>query len=225
MRSNNDPEPEHAQRTEHTMKSTPMRRQIAITAARLIAEDGIDDYGFAKRKAARQLGANPKESLPNNSEIEEALRDYQAIYEPEEQQACLLELRQAALPLMAELSEFRPYLTDAVLDGNATRFSPIELQLFADSAKDVELFLLNRDVEFESREPRRPERHLPETTLRLYWHDIPVELAVYPYEAERSRHRDTHNGRSRDRLGREGVKELIELQLSTQAETPQVQQP
>ena len=32
------------------------RSAIAVQAARLMARDGIEDYGHAKRKAARQLG-------------------------------------------------------------------------------------------------------------------------------------------------------------------------
>jgi hypothetical protein len=50
---------------------------------------------------------------------------------------------------------------------------------FADSAKDVELFLLNNGVDFDSRDPRRPDRNGPETTLLFDWDDLPVELAVF----------------------------------------------
>jgi len=34
-----------------------MREQLAHQAAKLMAEDGITDHAYAKRKAARQLGA------------------------------------------------------------------------------------------------------------------------------------------------------------------------
>jgi hypothetical protein len=40
-----------------TNRQTDMRARIAAAAARLMAEDGIDDFALAKRKAARQLGA------------------------------------------------------------------------------------------------------------------------------------------------------------------------
>lgn len=185
------------------MKSSPMRRRIAATAARLMAEEGIDDYGFAKRKAARQLGANPKEALPNNAEIEEELRAYHAIFQPDEQRQWLREMREAAVPLMRELAPFRPYLTGSVADGSATRFGAIELQVFADSAKDVELFLLDRRVDFDTSEPRRADRNQPETTFRFDWYDIPVELAVYASDAERVR------PRTRERLAVDGVIALL----------------
>jgi hypothetical protein len=51
-----------------------MRERIAHLAARLIAVDGIDDYALAKRKAARQAGAPDTRNLPNNDEVEHALR-------------------------------------------------------------------------------------------------------------------------------------------------------
>jgi hypothetical protein len=35
-----------------------MRSRIAHIAARLMAEDGIEDHALAKRKAARQIPAN-----------------------------------------------------------------------------------------------------------------------------------------------------------------------
>src|SRR5690554_1902322 len=58
------------------------RREIAAVAARMMAEDGIADFGFAKRKAARQLGLPEKtEALPTNAEIEAELRAWQALYQ------------------------------------------------------------------------------------------------------------------------------------------------
>ena len=56
-------------------------------------------------------------------------------------------LRQRACQLMALLQRFNPYLAGAVLDGTAGRFAEIDIQLFADSAKDVEIFLLNENLQ------------------------------------------------------------------------------
>ena len=58
--------PSHA----HVSRSGGLRREIAALAARMMAEDGISDFGFAKRKAAKQLGATEADALPNNTEIE-----------------------------------------------------------------------------------------------------------------------------------------------------------
>lgn len=131
-----------------------MRERIAQQAARLIAEDGLQDYALAKLKAARQIGAPDTHNLPNNSEVEQALRDYQALYQKDEQNERLRSLRRQALAAMRQFERFNPHLTGAVLNGTATRYSDIDLQVFADSAKEVELFLLNRQLPYRSGEVR-----------------------------------------------------------------------
>ncbi len=131
-----------------------MRERIAQQAARLIAEDGQQDYALAKIKAARQIGAPDTRNLPNDEEVARALRDYQALYQKDEQSERLRQLRQQALAAMRLLERFNPFLTGSVLNGTATRHSDINLQLFADSAKEVELFLLARQAAYKSGERR-----------------------------------------------------------------------
>jgi hypothetical protein len=131
-----------------------MRSRIAHLAARLMAQDGIDDFALAKRKAAKQVGAPDTRNLPDNAEIEDALKAYQQLYQPEEQATRLTELREAALDMMRALDVFHPHLVGPVLSGSAGRYAEIDLHLFADSAKDVELFLINRGIAFRTREER-----------------------------------------------------------------------
>ena len=161
------------------MPAGHLRRSIAAAAARLMADEGVTDYGAAKRKAARQLGAGESETLPTNDEVEVELRSYQALFQDDEQREHLHDLRQAALAVMQELAEFRPCLTGQVLDGTAGRFSRIELDLFADSSKDVEIFLLSRDIEYAIDEMPRRGPDGAETRLRLEWDDIEVQLMIY----------------------------------------------
>lgn len=170
--------------------SDQLRRTIAGTAARLMAEDGINDYGSAKRKAARQLGAGHGDSLPSNTEVEAALRDYQMIFQDEEQHERIHELRTAALEVMALLADFRPCLTGAVLDGTAGRYAPIEIDLFADSSKDVEIFLLSHGISYSSDDIQRQSPLTAETRLYLDWHADSVHLLVFPLAAERVLPRD-----------------------------------
>ncbi|MDD5329482.1 MAG: hypothetical protein PHX38_05720 [Sulfuricella sp.] len=134
--------------------SQRMRERIAQQAARLIAEDGQQDYALAKLKAARQIGAPDTHNLPNNNEVEQALRDYQSLYQKDEQGERLRQLRQQALAAMRLLERFNPYLVGSVLNGTATRYSDINLQVFADSAKAVELFLLGKQMPYKSGEVR-----------------------------------------------------------------------
>jgi len=128
-----------------------LRSEIAAAAARMIAEDGAD-YATAKRKAARQILGDSKtrgDILPDNAQIEEEVRLYNELFFGETQPARLLHLRQLALQLMAELARFNPYLTGAVLNGTAGEHSDIHLQLFTSSAKDVEIYLLNKNINFD----------------------------------------------------------------------------
>jgi len=128
-----------------------LRAEIAAAAARMIAEDGAD-YGSAKRKAVRQVLGNQKirgEIMPDNEQIEEEVRQYNALFFADTQPARLLHLRRVALRLMQDLQIFNPWLTGAVLNGTAGEHSDIHLQLFTPSAKDVEIFLLNKNVQFD----------------------------------------------------------------------------
>src|SRR5262245_64365475 len=88
-----------------------MRASIAAAAARIMAEEGVDDFALAKRKAAKRLGASATESLPGNDEIEAELREYLALYQADEHPERIVELRRAALQAMRMLERFHPYLT------------------------------------------------------------------------------------------------------------------
>src|ERR671934_1546519 len=92
-------------------RQSAMRTRIAAAAARLMAEDGIDDFALAKRKAARQLGALDAQALPGNDEIEAELRAYLSLYQANEHPQRVAELREIALDAMRALERFNPYLT------------------------------------------------------------------------------------------------------------------
>ena len=184
-----------------------MRRSIAALAARLMAEDGIADYGLAKRKAARQLGAPETEALPNNAEIEAELRAYQALYQVDEQRERLLDMRRAAAEVMRLLGPFKPYLTGPVLEGTAGRYAEIELEAFPDSSKEVEIFLLNLGTRFEQKEPRRGGAEVPECVLTFDWNDFLVRLSLYEPDAERAHKR--RNGRASERARLPSVEALL----------------
>lgn len=131
-----------------------MRSRIAHLAARLMAEDGIDDFGLAKRKAARQAGAPDTRNLPDTAEVEQALRVYRQLYQAREQADRIHDLRGHAVATMRQFEAFDPHLIGSVRSGNAGRYADIELILFADSAKEVELFLINHRMQYRAREDR-----------------------------------------------------------------------
>jgi len=192
-------------------KQQTMRIRIAAIAARIMAEDGIEDFAMAKRKAARQLGAGDTQSLPNNDEIEAELRLYQSLYQGDEQRERLRYLRTQALAAMEQLADFKPYLTGPVLKGTAGRYADIDLQVFADSCKELEIYLLNRNIPYAASESRHfsGDRLRAVSVLSLDWEGTPIRLAVYGPEDERRSVKTSPMGRSQERAGLDAVRSLI----------------
>ncbi|TAN72467.1 MAG: hypothetical protein EPN14_10565 [Gallionella sp.] len=139
---------------EYANKRDLMREQLAHHAAKLMAEDGITDHAYAKRKAARQLGASDTHHLPSNEEIDIALRSFRKLYQSASHPVILRQLREEAINTMRLLAEFHPCLTGSVLSGSAGKQSDINLMLFSDDKKAVLLFLLKHKMAFEDGEWR-----------------------------------------------------------------------
>jgi hypothetical protein len=184
-------------------RQTAMRARIAAAAARIMAEDGIDDFALAKRKAARRLGASETEALPANEEVQAELHAYRALYQPREHAERIAELRRIALDAMQALEQFNPYLTGPVLSGIAGPYAEIELQLFPESAKEVELFLLNRSIPYTTHETRRYSRDRAHAVgvLSLSWNGAPLKLCVFDPRDERMALKTSQAGRVMDRAG------------------------
>jgi hypothetical protein len=172
-----------------SMTSTPhdevqlLRAEIAAAAARMVAQDGAD-YNSAKRKAARQIlgeGNSNLSLLPDNAQIEAEVRLYHALFHADSQPAHLFRLRTLAVDIMEGLEKFHPFLTGAVLNGTAGSHDDIHLQLFADSAKEVEIFLLNRNIQIDiSESPHfKGPRYDPVETVSFLWHKEGVHCALY----------------------------------------------
>lgn len=176
-----------------------------------MAEDGIDSFALAKRKAARQLGAPDSAALPSNDEIEEALHAYRALYQAEEHPQRVAELRRIALSAMQALQAFSPYLTGPVLKGTAGPFAEIELQLFPESPKDVEIFLLDRRISYTTAEGRRfsGDRAHAVSVLSLTWQDAPLKLSVFDPRDERIALKSSQAGRAMERAGIAEVGALV----------------
>lgn len=192
-------------RHERQRPSTGVRASIASVAARLMAEDGITDYRHAKKKAARQLGLPEHTAFPDNAEVEAELRAYRSLYQGEEHEELVAALRHTALELLDLLAGFNPYLTGSVLDGTAGEHSAIDILLFADSAKEVEIFLLNRGIDVAHVEPRN-ER--VEAVLRMETDTADADLVILAPAMERVslKHRD---GRPHERIRADALRALL----------------
>jgi len=159
-----------------------LRTRVAHLAARLIAVDGVADFATAKQKAARQAGLGEGDPLPDNREVEEALRAYQEIFQQEDHPRQLRWLREIALEAMRLLAVFDPHLTGSVLNGTAGPDSDVNIQVFADDCKEIELLLINRGVRYrpEERTLRRGDRKLAVPVLRIERDGAEIAIAVLP---------------------------------------------
>jgi len=187
------------------------RSRIAYLAARLMAEDGIEDYALAKRKAARQAGMPETRELPTNEEVEEAFRIYQQIYHQDEHRNRLRVLRETAVRAMREFARFNPHLTGSVLNGNAGKYADVNLQLFTDNEKAVELYLIDRRIPYTSAQSRlysgEAMRTVPVYTLSD--HDTDIELTVLSMLDLRGPLRTSREGKNIERAKLQAVEQLL----------------
>ena len=139
-----------APRIPHPLNTSTLKLDIAASAAALVVEEGLE-YGPAKRRAVKQMGLSARSELPGNVELEDAVREYIALFCADTQPSELAALRELALTWMERMSQFRPYLGGAVWHGTATRLSDIYIQLFCDDPKSAEIALIDHDVDYEPR--------------------------------------------------------------------------
>jgi hypothetical protein len=181
-----------------------IRQEVAVLAARLVAEGGLD-YRSARQKAARQVFGNrtiPRSAVPDDETLETALREHLALFDPGHSER-LARRRRVALEWMAVLEPYRPLATGAVWRGLATEQAPVHLQLFHDDPKEIEIELLNRGVRFEVTElPAWRSRDGTVEGLCFVWRGEPVLLSLHDSEDLRGAlHRDAQGRAERgDRL-------------------------
>lgn len=169
-------------------RAEQLRRALAQEAARLMAEQGIEDFLLAKRKAAERLGATDASVLPRNTEIEAALAEHHRLFEGEVHTSTLAELRRTALKTMRLLREFKPRLVGSVLSGTASAHSEINLHLFADTPETVALKLLDEDIPHDAAERRlryEPGRVVAYPAFRFVAGNQPIDAVVFPLDGIR----------------------------------------
>lgn len=189
-----------------------VRNLIAQVAARLMAEDGIEDYASAKRKAARQAGIEDSRQLPTNEEIDAALHVHQALYGGEAHVERLRALREQAAAVMRGLERFNPYLIGSVLKGTAGKYADINLQLYTDNEKAVELYLLGRGTGYRPGQRRlwmgEELRTVPVFTVEDA--GVEIELVVLTLDDLRMPVRTTPEGKPLERARLSAVEALLD---------------
>jgi hypothetical protein len=195
-----------------------LRRALAQEAARIMAQHGIHDFLTAKRKAAERLGVADASALPRNTEIEDALAEYQRLFDPGGHELTLEAQRRAALHAMLWLSQFEPRLVGPVLSGTATEHADIQLHVFADRPEYVALRLIDRGVAHEVTERRvrlDAERIKAYPGVRFAVDNRCIDATVFPLDGIRQAPVSPVDGRPMRRADADEIQDLLRSATGT----------
>ena len=191
-----------------------LRLRLCTEAARLMAEEGVQDFHSAKRKAANRLNQPDMKHLPSNQEIEDALTLHLQLFHARDLPHTLRKLRTLALDAMGLLETFEPRLVGAVLSGNVTAYSEVHLHVAADTPEDVGFLLHEHHIPYDvaSRHVRYGgERHENLPAYRFLADGTVIELAVFTRTGAREVPLSPVDGKPMRRVNRKELTQLLGL--------------
>ncbi len=166
------------------MADERVRRQITLRAAQMMYERLETEYFTAKRKAAREVGIDPRyrpRDLPSNREIRDEIQKLAELHEGDRRKERLREMRLDALRLMRKLGPFEPRLIGSVWTGHIRKGSDIDLHVFTDSLSAVTNVLDDHGVSYEIERKRVVKFGEERQFTHIHVHDRHTyELTVYP---------------------------------------------
>ena len=186
---------------------------IASKAAELISQEGIRDYHFAKKKAAKYLGFSDKEILPSNYEIDKELILFKNLYQKVDHDL-VQNLKKEALKIMILFEHYKPFISNQFLEGIITKYPIIEINLFTDDIKEIEYILLNQNIHFEIIDVNIHKKNASKT-LSIYkidGYEFPIELKIFDTNELKIQNKQILKGRGLS------LKELEEFDPSDVAE-------
>ncbi|MBT4571301.1 MAG: hypothetical protein HOC48_03745 [Nitrosomonadales bacterium] len=166
------------------MSSKNIKISVANLAAQMIMEEGIEDYLFAKKKAAKSLGLNENMSLPSNSQIDNAIKDFNKIFNQDVDIEFLEHFKTQALNVMSMFKNFRPHLMNQLSEGIIPKFPEIKINLFTDNLKDIEYIILNSEISYEFREVKMNSRvggNSIKSIPTFYLDNLPISAGIKVY--------------------------------------------
>ncbi|MEM7083433.1 MAG: hypothetical protein AAF465_11930 [Pseudomonadota bacterium] len=187
-------------------------REVAVVAARLMQEQGLD-YLAAKKKAALKLGLGVRAALPTNRQIEDALLEHHRLFHHEATQEALVTLREIALEMMDHLAAFEPRLVGAVLSGALTSGAAIELHAFADSAEAIAVMLIDHRIDYRlvERRVRMRAEHTVLIPVYLFEHrNVDIEVYAFALDGQRQPPLCPVDGKPMERARASAVRTLLE---------------
>ena len=188
---------------------------VAMRAAEVIMEEGVTDYLFAKKKAAKSLGLLTNDNLPSNQEIDNALKEYHNIFQAQVGLEVISKIKKDALNTMILFEDFNPHLTGQLLEGLIPKFPKIQINLFTDNIKEVEYTLLNKNITFDIKDTiyqeklskKKSTKVIPTFILEGVW--FPIELKVYFENDIRSKKNNILSNKGKN------IKAIIEFEFDS----------
>jgi hypothetical protein len=114
------------------------------------------------------------------------------------------------------LQRFNPHLTGAVLDGTAGRYATTDIHLYAESLKEVEMFLLNLQVPYESSEKsyrsQKDKRNGDRRKVPVFTLEGPngiIRLSVFDADDSRAPPKSPVDGQNMQKTNLSGLRALI----------------
>jgi len=192
-----------------------LRRALAQEAARIMSEHGIRDFLTAKRKAAERFGVVDGSVLPRNTEIEDALAEYQRLFGGARHTQNLAGKRSTALSAMQLLSDFEPRLVGSVLAGTATEHNDIQLHLFAERPESITFRLMDLGIEHEVVERRvryGVDRVVAYPGVHFDLEDHTVDATVFPVDGIRQAPVSPVDGKPMRRIDADELEVLLDVE-------------
>jgi hypothetical protein len=198
-----------------------LRRALAQEAARIMSEHGIRDFLTAKRKAAERFGVVDGSVLPRNTEIEDALAEYQRLFGGSRHTQSIAAQRSAALSAMQMLSEFEPRLVGSVLAGTATEHNDIQLHLFAERPETITFRLMDLGIEHEVVERRvrfGADRVVAYPGVHFELDDHVIDATVFPIDGIRQAPVSPVDGKPMRRIDADELEVLLDVEEAPRAQ-------
>lgn len=176
-------QPKPPSKNRKARRDSKMRRIITLEAAKMMYERSETEYFTAKRKAARKMGVDFRyhpSDLPSNAEIRDEILKVADLYEGEERQGKLQEMRLYALWLMRQFAAFSPKLIGSVWTGHIRKGSDIDIHVFSDSLSPVTQVLENQGLQYHVEKKRVVKHNVERQFTHIHVHGrFEVELTLY----------------------------------------------
>ncbi len=202
----------HRERNRGHSNQLATTQEISRLAAKILAEEGINDYLLAKQRAIQRLHLPAKTSLPKNSEIHKYLADYMELFDKNGLARRQTQSRKLAQEIMDMLEDFQPLAVGSIVDGIITKSSRLQIHLFAPTPEYVATALMEKNIPYQLTE--QVIRYTATKTenkpaYNFLMGDTPISLYVFSENERRKIPIDPITGKPAERCSLISMKNIL----------------